>query len=132
MRRRRGSTVIEFALTLPVIVVILAGILEYGWYLFQLSNVVHAVRDGTRIGVSVPLDDGPEIRAAVHARDVLNGLGVPCASGGCVVEATLQPATDVTVLKLNIEVEYVPIIGLLPHPSQLRGNFTMMMQDGSG
>ena len=40
--RRRGASALEFALTLPVVMAILAGILEYGWYLFQLSNVVHA------------------------------------------------------------------------------------------
>ena len=130
--RRRGSTAIEFALTLPVIFVIMAGILEYGWYLFQLSSVVHAVRDGTRIGVTVPLDEGPEAIAATHARDVLDGLGVPCGATGCSVEASLVPAGEVTVMRLEIEVPYEPIIGLLPHPGLLRGHFTMMMQDRSG
>jgi hypothetical protein len=132
-RKRRGSTAIEFALTLPILVVILAGILEYGWYLFQLSNVVHALRDGTRIGVTVPRDDaiGPESRAIEHARQILNGLGVPCSeSGGCSVQAVIQPAADTEVMELSIEVDYKPMIGLLPHPGQLRGSFTMMMQDG--
>jgi len=131
-RGRRGSSAIEFALTLPILIVILAGILEYGWYLFQLSNVVHAVRDGARIGVTVPAGDspGPEARATAHARDVLNGLGVPCSeSGGCQVVAAIAPAGDVEVLVLTIEVEYEPMIGLLPHPALLRGNFTMMMQE---
>ena len=129
---RRGSSAIEFALILPVIMVIMAGILEYGWYLFQLSSVVHAVRDGTRIGVTVPIEEGPEAIAAAHARSVLEGLGVPCSGGSCVVEATLQPAGDVTVMRLDIEVPYEPVVGLLPHPSHLRGHFTMMMQDRSG
>ena len=57
MKIRRGASALEFALTLPVVVAVLAGILEYGWYLFQLSNVVHALRDGTRIGVTVPNTD---------------------------------------------------------------------------
>jgi len=129
---RRGSTAIEFALTLPILVVILAGVLEYGWYLFQLSNVVHALRDGARIGVTVPRADSisPEARAAQHARDVLNGLGVPCSeSGGCLVQALIEPVDDVEVMELTIEVEYEPMIGLLPHPGQLRGAFTMMMQE---
>ncbi len=129
---RQGSTAIEFALTLPILVVILAGVLEYGWYLFQLSNVVHALRDGTRIGVTVPRGDSvsPEARATDHAREVLNGLGVPCSeSGGCLVQAIIAPVDDVEVMELTIEVEYEPMIGLLPHPGQLRGVFTMMMQE---
>ena len=130
--RRRGSTAIEFALTLPLLFVIVAGILEYGWYLFQLSSVVHAVRDGTRIGVTVPMEDGPEAIAATHARNVLAGLGVPCGASGCTVEASLSPAGDITVMRLEIEVPYEPVVGLLPYPSSLRGHFTMMMQDKSG
>ena len=130
--RRLGSSAIAFALTLPVIFIIAAGILEYGWYLFQLSSVVHAVRDGTRIGVTVPIEDGPETMATTHARDVLEGLGVPCGSGACTVEASLVPAGDVTVMQLQIEVPYEPVVGLLPHPSHLRAHFTMMMQEQSG
>lgn len=131
MMRRRGSSALEFALTLPIIIAVLAGILEYGWYLFQLSNVVHALRDGTRIGVTVPSADetGSEARAEAHARAVMDGLGVPCTDGGgCVVNATIEPAGDISTLRMSIEVDYTPIVGLLPTPSQLRGSFTMMMQ----
>ncbi len=132
MRNRTGSSALEFALTLPVIVAVLAGILEYGWYLFQLSNVVHALRDGTRIGVTVPSADetGTEARAEAHARSVMDGLGVPCTEGGgCLVSATIAPAGDINTLQMSIEVDYTPIVGLLPTPSQLRGTFTMMLQE---
>jgi len=132
MRDRRGASALEFALTLPVVMIVLAAILEYGWYLFQLSNVVHALRDGTRIGVTVPLADPtpPTTRAEEHARAVMNGLGVPCEEGeGCVVTAVINPSDEFDVLNLTIEVEYTPIVGLLPSPSLLQGNFTMMMQE---
>ena len=132
MRIRRGASALEFALTLPVVLVILAGILEYGWYLFQLANVVHALRDGARIGVTVPLDDAtpPTARAESHARAVLSGLGVPCDSGGgCVVVASIGSTGEVDVLNLSIEVDYTPVVGLLPSPSHLHGTFTMMMQE---
>ena len=131
-RLRRGASALEFALTLPIVMAILAGILEYGWYLLQLSNVVHALRDGTRIGVTVPIDDaeGPTLRAEAHARSVLDGLGVPCTEGGgCWVNATIGPSGDITTLTMAIEVDYTPIVGLLPAPSQLHGTFTMMMQE---
>ncbi len=132
MRYRRGASALEFALTLPVVMVVLAGILEYGWYLFQLANVVHALRDGTRIGVTVPLDHPtpPTERAETHARTVMNGLGVPCEEGdGCLVTAVIAPGDDFDTLNLSIEVDYTPIVGLLPAPAQLQGTFTMMMQE---
>ena len=131
MKRRRGASALEFALTLPIVMVVLTGILEYGWYLFQLSNVVHALRDGTRIGVTVPLEDdeGPIMRAESHARAVLDGLGVPCTeSGGCLVRANIAVTGDVDIMTMSIEVDYTPIVGLLPTPALLHGDFTMMMQ----
>ena len=132
MRYRRGASALEFALTLPIVMVVLTGILEYGWYLFQLSNVVHALRDGTRIGVTVPLDDddGPVLRAENHARSVLDGLGVPCTDGGgCIVQGTIATIGDIQAMTVSIEVDYSPIVGLLPTPALLRGDFTMMMQE---
>jgi hypothetical protein len=45
-----------------------------------------------------------------------------------VVNATIEPAGDISTLRMSIEVDYTPIVGLLPTPSQLRGSFTMMMQ----
>ena len=132
MRIRRGASALEFALTLPVVMIVLAGILEYGWYLFQLSNVVHALRDGTRIGVTVPLASStpPTTRAEEHARAVMNGLGVPCEDGdGCMVTAVINASDEFDVLNLTIEVNYDPIVGLLPAPDLLRGTFTMMMQE---
>ena len=132
MKMRRGASALEFALTLPVVMIVLAGILEYGWYLFQLANVVHALRDGTRIGVTVPLTDTipPTDRAEQHARSVMNGLGVPCDEGeGCTITAIITPSEEFDVLNLTIEVDYTPIVGLLPSPSQLQGSFTMMMQE---
>ena len=132
MKLRRGASALEFALTLPVVMVVLAGILEYGWYLFQLSNVVHALRDGTRIGVTVPLAEAtsPTTRAEEHARAIMNGLGVPCDAGdGCTVSAVILPNGDFDVLQLTIEVDYTPIVDLLPSPGQLQGSFTMMMQE---
>ena len=94
--------------------------------------MVHALRDGTRIGVTVPGTDdaGSQARAEAHARSVMDGLGVPCTDGGgCAVSAAVEPAGDVNILRVSIEVDYTPIVGLLPTPSQLRGTFSMMMQE---
>jgi hypothetical protein len=45
------------------------------------------------------------------------------------VTATITASEDVDTLTMAIEVDYEPIVGLLPTPSQLHGTFTMMVQE---
>ena len=48
--RRRGSTLVEFALLLPVLLAILLGIVEFGWLISRTYMVGNATREGARYG----------------------------------------------------------------------------------
>ena len=52
MRMRRGSQAVEFALVMPVFVVLLAAIIDFGWYFRQCALVQDAVRDAARVGAT--------------------------------------------------------------------------------
>jgi Flp pilus assembly protein TadG len=45
-RRRRGVSAVEAALVLPVVIIFLFGILEYGRYLMMLQVLTNAAREG--------------------------------------------------------------------------------------
>ena len=47
----KGSAAVEFALCLPPLILILCGILEYGWYLTNQIVLVNAVSAGARAGI---------------------------------------------------------------------------------
>ena len=51
--RRRGQSMVEFALVLPVFMLILAGILDFGFALYTRMTVINAARDGARAAVMV-------------------------------------------------------------------------------
>jgi Flp pilus assembly protein TadG len=51
--RRRGQSMVEFALVLPVFMLILAGILDFGFALYTRMTVINASRDGARAAVMV-------------------------------------------------------------------------------
>ena len=82
-------------------------------------------RDGTRIGVTEQLDAGPDAIATPHARNVLEGLGVPCGSGSCNEEGTLIPTEEFIVLRLENKIPYETWHGMLRHPPHLRGTSTV-------
>lgn len=50
-RRRNGQSLVEFALILPIFLLILAGILDYGFMLFARMNLINATREGARWAV---------------------------------------------------------------------------------
>jgi Flp pilus assembly protein TadG len=50
-RLRRGSTVVQVAIVLPVVVLFLFGILEYSRYVMLLQVMTNAAREGCRYAV---------------------------------------------------------------------------------
>jgi len=47
-RRHRGAAAVEFALVVPLLVMILFGIMEFGYAFFIQASVAGAARDGVR------------------------------------------------------------------------------------
>lgn len=50
-RRDRGSTAVEFALTLPIFIILFIGIIEFGWYFFVQHTLQYATREGMRLAL---------------------------------------------------------------------------------
>lgn len=48
LSRRRGATLVEFALLLPVLLAILLGIIEFGWLVKNHLTLANATREGAR------------------------------------------------------------------------------------
>lgn len=73
LNERRGSTLVEAALVLPVLLLFLFGIFEYGRYLMTLQLVNNAARDACRYAVtnSQPVTIGSTTYGATTA-DVTN------------------------------------------------------------
>ena len=50
-QRQRGVAVVEFALVLPVLLLILFGIIEFGLVMFDQAVITNASREGARAGI---------------------------------------------------------------------------------
>lgn len=48
-RRERGAALIEFALIMPLLLMLLIGIIEFAWLFSQNLNVRHGAREGARL-----------------------------------------------------------------------------------
>ncbi len=130
-RGRRGNAAVEFALTLPLLLAVVSAILDYGWYLTQSGSVMHAVREGARMGATIDQDDGPEGEATDQTEAALRGLGITCEDG-CSVEATLGEVAGLTSITVRAEVGFEPLMGIVPTPANLLGSMTMALEDQEG
>lgn len=50
-RKQRGVAVVEFALVLPLLLLILFGIVEFGLVMFDQAVITNASREGARAGI---------------------------------------------------------------------------------
>ena len=52
--RQRGAALVEFALVLPLLLVMVLGAIDWGWYFFIDQLVTNAAREGARSGTMLP------------------------------------------------------------------------------
>ena len=70
-RRDRGAAAVEFALVLPVLVVIVFGIIDFGRMLNAKIVLTQAAREGARAAAVGTKEDGE-----TWARNAASGLGI--------------------------------------------------------
>jgi Flp pilus assembly protein TadG len=131
-RRAKGVAAVELALLRPVLMAVLLGIMEWGWLFMQQFSVVNAVREGTRIGVTVPPSAVPDpaTAAIAAAKLALINEHVPNAGTATVTAAiAAQPGPPAfNALTVTVKVPYTPLIGYVPTVSSLHYTMTMMME----
>lgn len=116
----RGAAATEFAILLPVFLMILFGIIEFGMMMYGREIVTNAAREGARAGIV----QGPPKRTSGEittiANNYLTGTGVNQA------DVTFTPAgvglaspntlTVTAVYNYNFLIPYIPNVLGVPNP----------------
>ena len=121
VRSERGVELIEFAISLPVLLFVLAGIIDFG-FLFQRYEVVtNAAREGARLKSLPAISTTADIQARVSAYLTDAGLNPGLATTSVnAVAIPINPAGTVTASGNQVVVQYPyqfrvlsPISGLI-------------------
>ena len=60
VRNEKGGSLVEFAIILPILLIIIFGIIEFGILLFDKAMITNASREGARAGIVFNFDpSGP-------------------------------------------------------------------------
>lgn len=75
--QRRGQSLVEFALILPVLILIFMGIVDFGRAIYAYNSVSNAAREGARTGiVNQGTGAGGAYLAAIEAANQATALGL--------------------------------------------------------
>lgn len=108
--RSRGQTLVEFALVLPILLILMLGILDVGRAVAAYNSVSNGARSGAR--VAIVNQDVDEITAAVRSEAF--GLGeVEVEFDADVNDRPACPADECCpqigcILEVKVSYEYVP------------------------
>ena len=126
-RRRgdsRGQSLVEFALVLPILLVMFMGIFDFGRAIFAFNSVSNAAREGMRVAI---VNQNPTVITS-KAKAAMTGLPP---------DGTSVTFTNCGTLKIgclaSVKVTYgwqalTPIIGNLVGPKTIESTTTMPVE----
>jgi Flp pilus assembly protein TadG len=108
-RPKRGQAMIEFALILPIFLLVVFGTLDLGRIVFLKAELENAVREGARVGLVSESFNVPDVRNRIQAQTGLaNATVTATCSGACEYGSTVSVTATLPVSV---------VAGLLPIPS---------------
>jgi Flp pilus assembly protein TadG len=125
-RDEHGAVAVEFAILLPLLVVILFGIISVGIALFRVVNYTSAAREGARYAAvhcrpeaAACTDDLIAARVTQAANDNPIGPGSPTADLDC----SITPGEPVTVSWEQMVPVHIPLLPDLSFTMTVAGTF---------
>jgi Flp pilus assembly protein TadG len=133
LRAESGAEMIEFGLTLPLMLLVVLGIIEYGFVFQQYEVVTNAAREGARIAVLphyAATTTAAQTNVTARVDEYLTSAGLstlpanrrvcggnitavkPCTGDWTFVKDTLSPGVCVNSFPVRVEYQHpVPFIG---------------------
>lgn len=137
--RRRGAAAIEFALWLPILLLFLSAVVDWGYYWNTRVKVARAVMEGTRSASAVyegPLVLPPGSKVADSARTrtavILNEFGISCPAANCAMNVNWCDSGGAPcgnppfqAIQVRVQLDFTPMVGIIPTPSKISETFIM-------
>lgn len=105
-RSERGAAAVEFALVLPLLLLLVLGIIEFGFIFNRYISVTHAAREGVReLSVGIPTPQATQ--DAVNAAGNTGGSVVCTATESTPAPSDVQESMD---CRTSYTYSYIPFL----------------------
>lgn len=115
--RTRGAIAVEFALLLPLLLVLVGGAIAWGHVLAREVALVAVARDAALAGARVASADNPDAVALARAREGLAAAGLD--SPGATVSVTRRTLPVGEAIRVQVTLPVDPLLNLVPLPTTL-------------
>jgi len=122
-----GVAAVEFALILPLLLALVFGIIDYGYYFLLDMECTHAAREGARKGAVEPTFGSATATAQTAAQGYLTGVGLGAgANVPTVAAATAADGNGGNNLAVTVTLSaFAPLVGFVPVPSRILASSKM-------
>lgn len=139
LERRRGGTIVETAIVLIPLIMIMMGILEYGWLLLNWNLLNNAAREGCRYALvnntatTISADVTSVVTTRMGGRQVsFNNFTVTVSgtqNGAATAVNNLSPGDWITVT-VSGDYKFLNVIPFVPRPSLTMTSAVTMLCEG--
>jgi Flp pilus assembly protein TadG len=102
LRSGKGSTIVEFALIFPLLLLLMFGVMDFGFYFFVQHSLQFATREGVRL--------------ALVGRTINDNAGNPMSRVASIVQ-TIKTKAAVAVRPADVSVSVFPVDATFADPS---------------
>lgn len=121
-RRESGQAIVEFALTLPILLLLVFGIIDFGWLFFNKMGVENASREGARYAIVNSASGSVSADVTSLARDYCQGTAADTA-------VTLAISGDNATVTVTKQVKVLtPVAGVFVSGQTLEMTSTTTMR----
>lgn len=124
--RKDGVALVEMALVLPLLLLLVFGVMEYGWMFLKAEQVADSARHGARYAAT---PDATLARTGAMCQSLLNQAGITTAT--VAVPTGIAPGTGNSVtVQITVPYKDLQLLGLsfLPVPQNLTSSVTMLKE----
>lgn len=132
IKKQKGASAIEFAIVLPLFMVLVFGIIEFGVIMYDKAVITNASREGARFGILFDVADTSDAAIQAKVTEFINKTRL-ISLGGPAVHSTPAPITNGEYLSVTVRYPYdflvLPgFIPGIPDSIMLSATTTMRME----
>lgn len=125
--KSRGQSIVEMALVLPILLLVVFGIIEFGWLIFAYSTISQAARNGAEVAAQLPpYDEWLQTRtmsaAQIVARYGANPVYPGYRNDRCVDAVLTAVESDVTMFGQPTDADRMTDYVQIRYPASGGGN----------